>query len=265
METLESLSLFVGTGECNGRCNHCAGKVHRKYAPKEDGVVNENLFYETLNSSYEQGARHLSLSSSGEPTLSPESVTKTLKLVHDLREEKIEYSPITLYSNGIRIGEDKEFCDTYLRLWKTYGLTTIYLTVHDIDERENARIYNIEKYPNLETVIRRIQNADLNVRANIILSKDIMNSYEKFTTTVNYLNNLGVTSISAWPIRNMQDELDAESAIPESELGKIREWVKEQTLDIKIKLMDETSRTLYLSGKKLTLFPDGKLSGTWCT
>ena len=50
--------------------------------------------------------------------------------------KRIEYSPINLYSNGIRIGGDKDFGDTYLSLWRSLGLTTIYVTVHDIDEKK---------------------------------------------------------------------------------------------------------------------------------
>ena len=81
MGKLNSLSLFVGTGECNAHCNHCAGVALRKYAPLEDGVIDEDLIERTVRNCYEQGARYLSISSSGEPTLSPLSVTKTLGLL----------------------------------------------------------------------------------------------------------------------------------------------------------------------------------------
>ena len=108
----------------------------RRYAPKEDGLIDEDLIYTTIKTCYEQGARYLSISSSGEPTLSPLSVTKTLRLIDGCRDEGIEYSPINLYSNGIRIGGDKDFGDTDLSLWRSLGLTTIYVTVHDIDEKK---------------------------------------------------------------------------------------------------------------------------------
>ncbi|MEK6809761.1 MAG: radical SAM protein, partial [Nanoarchaeota archaeon] len=99
-----SLSLFVGTGRCNANCSHCAGMPLRRYAPKKDGTIDENLVYKTIKTCYEQGARHLSISSSGEPTLSPLSVTKALELIYRCRKEDIEFSPLNLYSNGIRIG-----------------------------------------------------------------------------------------------------------------------------------------------------------------
>ena len=47
MSQLNSLSLFVGTGNCNAKCNHCAGIPLRKYSPKKDGTINEDLINKT--------------------------------------------------------------------------------------------------------------------------------------------------------------------------------------------------------------------------
>lgn len=263
METLKSLSIFVGTGQCNANCSHCAGKIHRKYAPAEDGIIDKDLIYKTLRECYEKGAMSLSISSSGEPTLSPQAVTKTLELVNECKQENIKFSPINLYSNGIRIGEDKNFCDRFLSYWKSQGLTTIYVTVHDIDEKRNAEIYGIASYPRLETVISRIHNADLLMRANLVLSRKTIDNAEKFIATTHHLRALGADLISAWPVRNMDDEQDAESAPSKEELDKIEDWITGNP-DCQVKLLREKSRILYQTSQKLTLFPDGTLSNTWC-
>ena len=97
--TLNSLSLFVGTGECNAYCKHCAGTQLRKYAPIKDGVVNEAVLEKSLQDCYNQGARYLSLSSSGEPTLSPLSVTKTLEIIHKQKEKGIITQEIRMYQD----------------------------------------------------------------------------------------------------------------------------------------------------------------------
>ncbi len=262
--SIDSLSIFVGTGQCNANCSHCAGKIHRKYAPTEDDVINENLIHKTLKDCYEKGARYLSISSSGEPTLSPLSVSKAFKLVHECRKESIEYSPINLYSNGIRIGEDKDFCDTYLPLWKNYGLTTVYVTIHDTDKDKNAKIYGIKNYPRLEIILSRIHGADLLMRANLVLSKRTIDTFEKFVSTIKYLNKIGADFISAWPIRGMDDKLDLTLSPKEGELDKMENWVEENNFKGKIRLLMEKNRVLYESKKKLTLFPDGTLSNTWC-
>ncbi|MFH1589755.1 MAG: radical SAM protein [archaeon] len=257
---LSSLSLFVGTSECNAKCKHCAGIPLRKYASKKDGEVDKELIIKTITKCYEQGARYLSISSSGEPTLSPISVTKTLKLIDETKG--INFSPINLYSNGIRIGEDEEFCDEYLPKWKTLGLTTLYITVHNIDEKKNAKAYGVQKYPPLKKVVSRIQQSDLQIRANIVLSQTTISTLEEFIETNNYLMNIGVNKISAWPIRNKEDKIDYKLSPTETELDKIQEWINKTNHDVR--LLREYNQEVYKKGLKLTLFPNGVLSNTWC-
>lgn len=258
---LESLSLFVGTGKCNANCLHCAGKIHRKFAPKEDGRIDEKLIRKTLEECYKKGARALSISSSGEPTLSPLSVTKTLEILERYSKKGMEYSPINLYSNGIRIGEDKEFCGNYLGKWKGLGLNWIYITVHDTDERENARIYGISEYPKLETVISRIHDYGLKMRANIVLNRDTINSFDKFVYTVERLKDIGADKIAAWCIRGEDDKVNYDLSPERKELERMEEWVRGKE---NIRLLTEKHREVYSEGRKLTLFPDGTLSGSWC-
>ncbi len=260
---LQSFSLFVGMGKCNARCTHCAGVIHRKYAPKKDGVVDEELFSKTIEYCYSQGAKSLSISSSGEPTLSPLAVTRTFEILEGYRKKGISFSPINLYSNGIRIGEDEEFCDTYLRLWQRHGLTFVYVTVHDTDEVKNAKTYGIETYPPLERVISKIHDAGLRMRANLVLSKSNINTCEKFVSLVKGLKCIGVDYISAWPIRDVDDRVDSNLSPLEEELNKMGKWV-ENNSDDNIRLLGKEYRVIYDIKKKLTLFPDGTLSNTWC-
>jgi molybdenum cofactor biosynthesis enzyme MoaA len=265
MGKLNSLSLFAGTGECNASCNHCAGVPIRKYAPKEDGIVDKDLIEKTVRDCYGLGARYLSISSSGEPTLSPSSVTKVFNLLQGLESEGIKFSPINMYTNGIRIGEDENFSNHYLPLWKSQGLTRVYVTVHDIDEEKNAKAYGVSSYPSLQKVFSRIHDADLLVRSNLVLRKETISTFEEFSSTVNYLLGLGVDSISSWPIRGLDDFVDLELSPPESELGKMGDWIKSNAdLEKKVRLLREDSKADYTEGRKLTLFPDGTLSNMWC-
>ena len=262
---LKSLSIFIGTGNCNANCAHCAGKIHRKYAPKEDGIIDENLIVKTVRGCYAKGARSLSISSSGEPTLSPISVTKALKLIHDLRKEGIVYSRINLYSNGIVIGKDKNFCDKYLGLWGSLGLTTIYITIHDTDEKNNASVYGISYYPSLKEIILRIHSYGIKVRGNLVLSKKLISNLDEFVEMIKKLEVLKVDYISAWPIRNENDEVDAEMAPSKEELSKIRKWIEDNPYyGFEVKLLGDETHALYAENKKLTLFPDNTLSNSWC-
>ena len=262
---MQSLGLFVGIGECNANCKHCAGRVHRKDAPKKDGDIDKELILKTLKETYGKGARYLSLSSSGEPTLSPLSVTKILELVSSLTEENKKFSNINLYSNGIIIGQDEEFCEKYLLKWKQLGLTSIYLTVHSINEDKNAEIYGINKYPQLSTIVNRIHKYGLLIRANIILSKGNIATCEQFIYIVKQLQKLNFNSVSSWRIRDQNDNVDLENSPLESELDKMEKFIEENKFNnFDIKIMRGQNQVLYQTKQKLTLFPSGILSNTWC-
>ncbi len=261
---LSSISLFIGTGACNAHCHGCAGAPLRKYAPKKDGIINEQLIMTTIKTCHEQGARYLSISSSGEPTLSPIAITKTLRLIDDFKKEEIQFSPINLYSNGIRIGEDESFCKTYLPLWKNFGLTTVYITVHHPDEEKNAAAYGIEKYPSLDCIISRIHNAELLMRANLVLSRETVYTAYDFSNVVTTLIHKGVDAISAWPKRTLDDKIDTACAPPESEMDAMASWIRKNNLKM-VRLLREKDKIVYHTGQKLTLFPDGTLSHTWCS
>lgn len=265
MDSVTSLGLFVGTGQCNAYCKHCAGKPLRQYAPKKDGDISSDLFYETIKKCYEEGARSLTLTSSGEPTLSPLSVTKTLELICDMRKDNIQYQWINLYSNGIVIGRDKEFSCKYLPLWHKLGLQTIYITVHNIDEKKNANIYGIKNYPSLNKVVSRIHSAGLLARANVVLTKDNIGTCKEYVFMVKGLREIGFDHISAWPIRNLDDKMDLKLAPLEEELDKMESWAqKQETPNCRLRVLRENTRTAYRTGRKLTLFPNNTLSTSWC-
>ena len=266
MENLTSLSILVGTGQCNANCSFCAGKSLRDYAPKIDGIIDKELFSKTLKQCYERGAKYLSISSCGEPTLSPLAVTKTLELVDACRNNGIIYSPVNLYSNGIRIGNEEKFCQQYLSFWQNLGLTIVYVTVHDVDEKNNAKIYGIDNYPLLAKVFSRIKESRLLLRANLVLHREITGSLERFIKSVGTLRKLGADQISTWPLRNLTDDkIDYQLSPSKEELVKINRWIQENySTDFKIRLISEEEPVHYSKNNKLTLFPDGSLSSNWC-
>jgi MoaA/NifB/PqqE/SkfB family radical SAM enzyme len=250
MEKCSALGLFVGTGRCNADCKHCAGKPHRDYAPYCDGFIDETLIANTLVNCWYQGARRLTISSSGEPTLSPLAVTRTLILADTIcrsNSGRIKYDKISLYTNGIRIDEDKSFAETFFPLWKSLGLTDIYVTV----------LFPRRKLSDVRHAIHRY---GFKLRANVMLSRETVATLEDFRQLVFLLEAIGFDSVSAWPIRNMNDERDAELSPPQRELDLIEEWAKSYPFPVRVLL----GREEYETGQKLTLFPNGVLSSSWC-
>ena len=265
MYEVNSLSLLVGAGICNANCPHCAGRIHRKYAPKEDGVLDEELIRKTLLDCGHSGAKYLSLSGSGEPTLSPQTVTRVLEIVKECRADGVNYFPINLYTNGIRIGEEVSFCNKYLPLWKSLGLTTMYVTVHSVDEKRNAEIIGISVFPNLKSIFDRIHTSGLLVRANLVLSKKSVSTAVGFVLAVNRLKLLGADYIAAWPVRDAEGSKADKVLSPDSsELDKIDSWLLHSSPYINIKMLRQDSNVYYKNTKKLTLFPDGSLTDSWC-
>ncbi len=250
----KSLGLFIGTGNCNAHCQHCAGVYYRQFAPKEDWVIPEELFRKTIREAYADGARSLTLSSGGEPTLSPFAISKTLRLVI---KEDLDFNQINLYSNGIRIGEEEPF-SAWLREWKNLGLTWVYVTVHNTDEVINAKMYGVEKYPSLKIVSSRIRESGLCLRANIMLTKDGVHDLVGFTQMVEELAALEFDAVAAWPIRGLDDTPNAYLAPSEESLTEIEEWITTGASRIPVRM--SLSRAGYETGQKLTLFPNGVLS-----
>ena len=113
-------------------------------------------------------------------------------------------------------------------------------------------------------ILTRIHAADLLARANLVLRRETIDTFDKFRSTVEKLGEIGFDSISAWPIRNAQDNVDPELAPPQNELELMGKWVEEQGKNSGIRLLGEGNRVVYETGQKLTLFPDGTLSNTWC-
>lgn len=264
MSEIESLSLFVGTGECNARCAHCAGLPLRKFAPKRDGEVDEDLIRNTVLDCYRKGARALSLSSSGEPTLSPFAVDRVLHIIKDLKAEGVSFPKINLYTNGIRIGTDLSFCCWHFWEWHVLGLTTVHLTVHSTDPLVNARVYGVPVYPPLERIIDRIHRGYYKVRINLLLNKNIIPTCDVFTEMIRELQyDLHVDSIAAWPLRDKDDRIDLATLPPAEEIQKMTDWL-EGNPNFRVRfLANETAHEKSYSAK-LTLFPDGSLTNTWC-
>lgn len=264
MNKIKSLGIFVGTGRCNARCKHCAGVPLRQYALKIDGTDNFPFIEKNIRECYFRGARSISLSSSGEPTLSERSVSNVLCLLNKLRiDDGLIFNNINLYSNGIRIGSDDSFLKT-LEWWSKLGLQTIYITVHDTNSWYNAKRYNVYKYPSLPFIISRIHDCHIKVRANLILGQNNIHSFAAYKINVLDLINMGVDSIASWKVRDLDDKISLKNAIDSYQFDLIREWVNLADFPIPVRLYEEEKRQ-YTYGQKLTLFQNGVLSNTWCT
>jgi len=199
IEKIYSVSALVGNGACNANCEFCAGKYLRPQA-NEDALYHKNL-EAAIKLSARYGGWSLSLTSSGEPTCDPDALTRALKTYQKCAEQGAYFPNVNLFTNGIDFGDSK-FCKQYLGLWKELGLTNVAISVHSVDETEQARIYGINNYPKLEKIAENIREQGLGVRATLLLRKNGVDSSVKYKSSVHALIDKGIDNITSWPVGN---------------------------------------------------------------
>lgn len=222
IEKIYSVSALVGAGVCNGNCAFCAGKYLRKQAKTSD------LYLKNLESAIKLSARYggwsLSLTSSGEPTCSPEDVSEALRVYAKCAEQGAYFPNVNLFTNGILFG-NVDFCDKWLPEWKQLGLTNVALSVHSTDNNKQAEAYGLKSYPSFKHIRKNIERHGVGVRATLLLRKgevDDAKTYEK--SIIELTTILGYNNITSWPVGNPDG---SRNEFTPSRLGlfSIRRWL----------------------------------------
>jgi hypothetical protein len=199
IEKIYSVSALVGNGACNANCDFCSGKYLRPQA-----TDNPN-YWKNLESAIKLSARYggwsLSLTSSGEATCDPDSLTKALQIYSRCASEGAYFPNVNLFSNGILLG-DEDFCSEYLEKWRDLGLTNIAVSIHSTDMKEQAKAYNREDYPPLEDIIRNVRASGLGIRCTLLLRNGGVDHATKYAEAVDKLIGYGIDNITSWPVGN---------------------------------------------------------------
>ena len=223
IEKIYSVSALVGTGRCNANCSFCAGKPLR--------VVGDEAAYErSLEAAIKLSARHggwsLSLTGAGEPTCEPEAVTRALEIYKKCADQGAWMPNGILFTNGILFG-DPEFCDKWLSLWKSLGLTNVAVSVHSTSESHQGTVYGVG-YPAFPTIFENIKRNGVGVRATLLLSDKYVFDADSYSWHVNMLISMGVRNITSWPVGN-PDGTRNEYTISRMGLFGIRRWLNKNT------------------------------------
>jgi sulfatase maturation enzyme AslB (radical SAM superfamily) len=199
IEYIYSVSALVGNGACNANCSFCSGKYLRPQA-KENPNYDKNL-EAAIKLSARYGGWSLSLTSSGEPTCDPHSLTRALEIYQKCAQQGAYFPNVNLFSNGIKFA-DKEFCQEYLPRWKELGLGNVAVSIHGVSEEEQAKAYNLREYPSLDTIFENIRESGLGVRCTLLLRKEGIDNAEKYEDAVHTLIEKKVNNITSWPVGN---------------------------------------------------------------
>lgn len=200
IEKIYSVSALVGSGLCNGNCEFCSGKYLRPEA-------NDNPnYWKNLESAIKLSARYggwsLSLTSSGEPTCSPEDVTRALEVYQKCAKEGAYFPNVNLFTNGILFG-NKNFSEKWLPAWRALGLTNVAVSVHDTEREKQAKAYGLNHYPPFENIFGNIKSGGVGLRCTLLLRKGGVDSAVKYEEAIKKLIDVyGVDNITSWPVGN---------------------------------------------------------------
>jgi len=222
IEKIYSVSALLGSSSCNGNCPFCAAKELKKIAPRDNKMP--ITFKPALRLSARYGGWSLSLTSSGEPTCSPEAITNALREYQEVAQEGAYFPNVNLFTNGIFLG-NANYCDSYLPLWKKLGLTAIAVSIHAANEVDQAKTYGIKNYPQYKEIFSNIRKHGLQCRATILLRKGGIDTPEKYQEAIETLIKSKVKSITSWPIGN-PDGTNNEFTPSFWNLIRIKLWLK---------------------------------------
>jgi hypothetical protein len=225
IEKIYSVSALVGAGTCNANCAFCAGKYLRKQANSNE------LYYKNLESAIKLSARYggwsLSLTSSGEPTCSPNEVTYALRVYLKCAEQGAYFPNVNLFTNGILFGND-EFCDRWIPEWKRLGLTNIAVSIHSADNTRQAEVYGLSEYPSFKLIKNNIEKYGVGVRATLLLRKGEVDDDKSYFKAISALRDLGYDNITSWSVCN-PDGSRNEFTPSRWGMFKIRRWLQKNT------------------------------------
>ena len=221
IDKIYSVSALVGNGACNANCEFCAGKYLRPEA-RENKLYDKNL-ESAIKLSARYGGWSLSLTSSGEPTCDPDSLTNALNIYNKCANQGAYFPNVNLFTNGI-LFDNKIFCKEYLPKWKELGLNNIAISIHEVSEEGQAKIYGLNSYPKLENLVENIEENGLGVRATLLLRKGGVDTPKKYEDAVKTLINKGMNNITSWPVGE-PDNTRNEYTPSRLNLFKIRKWL----------------------------------------
>ena len=221
IEKIYSVSALVGNGACNANCSFCAGKYLRPQA-KENKLYDKN-FEAAIKLSARYGGWSLSLTSSGEPTCDPDALTKALKIYHKCANQGAYFPNVNLFTNGILFGDEK-FCEEYLPTWRNLGLNNIAVSIHDVEEEQQAKVYEISKYPSFRTIVRNVEKHGIGLRGTLLLRKEGVQDDISYEKSIKILIEKGIDNITSWPVGNPDG---SRNEFTPSRIGlfKIQRWL----------------------------------------
>lgn len=265
---ITSVGVIVGTGDCECRCAECAGVMLRRDAQERDSpVMNAEQVFHFLRRAIVAGVGDMTISSGGEPMLSPTCVTSVLSMssiMPGLIATGLRgFERTSLYTNGMSLSYDRESFSQLLRVWRRMGLSRVLLTVHHYDDEENMSLFGVPWMASWRHAVTSLLG-NFEVRLNLPLRAEHgIGSLDEFRKYVEEAANAGASSVSAWPLRDCDDDSKLSRLAPSTrDLDEISSaaggLARENGIGVSVHWPARPSKGV------LTLFQDGSVRRQWC-
>lgn len=215
---IQTYSIVVGTTACDGCCPYCVSKMtpNQGIGLKPSGI-NWRNFDKACKFARDSMVSTVLLTGKGEPILFPEQVSEYLR-----RLQRYDFPFIELQTNGMRLFQEKEKYEPYLKNWYELGLNTIAVSVVHYDNQKNQRIFQPRgPYMDLAGLVSYLHSLKFSVRLSCVMFKGGIDSVEELKALIDFSQRHQVEQLSIRPVNAPQ----------ESENSEVVRWVTEHRLD----------------------------------
>lgn len=195
---IQTFSVVIGGTKCNAKCPYCISKQTGDKGLTEE-KPNFRNFHKACQFAKDSGVSTVLLTGKGEPLLYPNLITQYLEILDEYKFPFIE-----LQTNGIELPYlDDDSIAEYLKLWYSYGLTTICLScVHYLDDL-NKEIFG-NNYGSLKDYIEICHNNKLSVRVSCVMLQNWIGNTAAVLYFINFCKENKVEQFTIRPVKNLK-------------------------------------------------------------
>lgn len=214
-----TLSVVLGSRACNAKCPYCVSKMTPSFGMySELPVVDWKVFETACKYAKAHNITTVLITGKGEATLFPEQITIFLSVL-----QRHNFPLVELQTNGIVFGEE-EFQDRYLEAWKYFGLTTICVSIADVEPENNMALLTdgAPKY-DWNELCKIIKRYGYTTRVSCVLCKGHVDSVDRLKQLIESCRDLQVDQLT---VRELGEP-------EESWRGQyVKQWVRQHKIDV---------------------------------
>ncbi len=236
---IQTFSVVVGGTACNAKCPFCVSKMTgndcdlgKQTSANLFKQINWHRFHIACKLAKQSQCTTAMLTGKGEPLLWPDMVDDYIQKLH-----QYDFPIIELQTNGLLFVDknpyDESWNETLVR-WGLNGLSTVALSVVDVNPETNRQIYLPHKksYPSLAKRIELLHVSGLSVRLVVTMNQFGIHSPEDIERVVKFAKKHGVEQVTFTPVNSPGNSDDEEAAswvnkyrCTAEQLGEISKWL----------------------------------------